>query len=240
MARQSKARKPARRARRSLLNRTVRTVLAALFLVALLTTVLVLPWRWLNPPTTAFMWRAAQQSEQKNTQIWLPIEAISPNVGIAVIAAEDQKFPDHYGFDIDQIRDALSAAGGAQRGASTISQQLAKNLYLWPTQSYARKVVEAYLTLAIEGYWPKRRILEVYLNIAEFGPGIYGVGAAAERLLYTPALDLSRYQAALLAAVLPSPKRMSPRDPSTYVTQRAYDIMRAAEQLGGPAYLDGL
>ena len=241
MVKRSKTRKKSRRRRRSRRSRLVAFVLRSgllmLLLSVLVTVLLVLPWRWINPPTTAYMWRAAQQSGTPNQQIWLPSRSLSPHIHAAVLAAEDQLFFHHNGFDVKQIKAALSTPGGPQRGASTITQQVAKNLYLWPAQSYARKVIEAFLTLTIEGLWPKQRILEVYLNIAEFGPGIYGVGAAAESLLDTPAADLTAQQAALLAAVLPSPRRLSARDPSPYVRQRAREIMQSVEQLRGTDYL---
>ena len=128
---------------------------------------------------------------------------------------------------------------GRFRGASTISQQVAKNVYLWPEQSWIRKGVEAYLTAWIELLWPKHRILEVYLNVAEFGAGVFGVGAAADRLIGKPPAELTAYDAAVLAAVLPSPKRMSAARPSEYVTRRAAEIMASVEQLGGITHLRG-
>src|SRR5690606_5359153 len=125
------------------------------------------------------------------------------------IAAEDQKFPVHHGFDFDSIADALNERRTRRRGASTISQQVAKNLYLWNGHSYVRKGIEAYLTLWIETLWTKERILAVYLNIAEFGPGVYGAPAASRRYFHKSASRLTLYESALLAAVLPNPKRMS-------------------------------
>lgn len=159
---------------------------------------------------------------------------------LAVVAAEDQRFPDHRGFDLESIRDALEERHRRQRGASTISQQVAKNLYLWPGQSWLRKGLEAYLTLYIELLWPKRRILEIYLNIAEFGPGVFGVGYAAGDFFGGTARQLSARQAATLAAVLPNPKRMSAAAPSVHVAERRQWILRQMEQLGGPAYLANL
>lgn len=202
------------------------------------TTIVVLPWRWCNPPSSAFMLRDALQNQQNVQHWWLPLEQISPRLSIAVIAAEDQKFPQHIGLDIDQIKSVLERGGS--RGASTLSQQVAKNLYLWPGRSYLRKGIEAWLTLWLEMLWPKARILEIYLNIAEFGPGIYGAAAASELLLDTPADALSMRQASLLAAVLPNPKLMSAAQPSAYVEKRSARIQRAAEQLGGVSYLSNL
>jgi monofunctional biosynthetic peptidoglycan transglycosylase len=172
-------------------------------------------------------------------QRWVPLAEISPHLAVAVVAAEDQKFPVHRGFDFDAISRAAQERRERPRGASTISQQLAKNLYLWPGRSLARKGLEAWLTLLLEAAWPKRRILEVYLNVAEFGPGIFGAEAASRRYFGKPARQLSPYESALLAAVLPSPKRMSAARPSEYVRGRASDIERAARGLGGPSYLAG-
>ncbi|MEO7200282.1 MAG: monofunctional biosynthetic peptidoglycan transglycosylase, partial [Dokdonella sp.] len=161
-------------------------------------------------------------------------------LAIAVVASEDQRFPQHRGFDVDAIRDALAAAddGERLRGASTISQQVAKNLFLWGGRSYVRKGLEVWFTALIETLWTKQRILEVYLNIAEFGDGIYGAQAASQQHFGRPATELSSHQAALLAAVLPSPKRLHAKRPSAYVQKRAAWIERQMRQLGGSAYLD--
>lgn len=221
----------------------MRWLRGAVLLVAFVcgtTLALVLPWRWLDPPVTSFMLldRAGLRGAPATAahQLWLPLERISPELAIAVVAAEDQKFPDHAGFDFASIVDA-TLEDEARRGASTITQQVAKNLYLWPGRSLVRKGIEAWLTLWIEALWPKRRILEVYLNVAEFAPGVYGAGAAGSRLLGVPAADLDAWQAALLAAVLPSPHRLSPVAPSDYVRARAREIEAQVELLGGPAYL---
>jgi monofunctional biosynthetic peptidoglycan transglycosylase len=169
-------------------------------------------------------------------------DGISSHLPIAAVAAEDQKFPAHFGFDLDEIGKALerNRRGGRLRGASTISQQVAKNLYLWPGQSFVRKGLEAYFTVAIEVLWPKRRILEVYLNVAEFGPGIFGALAASRRVFGREPGDLTSRQAATLIAVLPNPKRMSAANPSEYVIRRTGEIQNAVAQLGGTAYLRGL
>jgi monofunctional biosynthetic peptidoglycan transglycosylase len=148
----------------------------------------------------------------------------------------------HSGFDWDAIQSALerNREGGRLRGGSTISQQLAKNLYLWPSQNLLRKGAEAYFTVWIELLWPKRRILEVYLNVAEFGPGVFGVGAASDRYLNKAPASLSPYDAAVLVAVLPSPGRMSATSPSDYVRARARQIQAEVSRLGGVRYLSGL
>ena len=211
----------------------------AILLVALLPVAMVLPWRWIPPPTSAFMLRAGLGGQEVQ-QRWVGWTDMSPHLPIAVVAAEDQRFPHHNGFDFDSIRSALDQQSARQRGASTITQQVAKNLFLWPERSWIRKGVEAYLTLLIEVLWPKQRILEIYLNIAELGPGVFGVEAAADRFFGTTAAGVNRRQAALLAAVLPSPKRFSAADPSPYVSERADWIERQVRQLGGPGYLEDL
>jgi len=153
---------------------------------------------------------------------WVSLEQISAHAAIAVIASEDQQFPFHTGFDFNSIREAVRASerGKRLRGASTISQQVAKNLFLWPGHSFIRKGLEAYFTVLIETLWPKERILEVYLNIAQFGDGIYGVQAAAQRFWHKPASRLSSAEAASLAAVLPNPLRLHAERPSRYVIER--------------------
>jgi monofunctional biosynthetic peptidoglycan transglycosylase len=173
---------------------------------------------------------------------WVDLEQISPHAAIAVIAAEDQQFPFHAGFDFKSIRDAIrtNSRGRRVRGASTISQQVAKNLFLWSGRSYLRKGLEAYFTVLIEWLWPKERILEVYLNIAEFGPGTYGMEAAARRYYRKPAAALSRRESATLAAVLPNPRTFKVQAPSRYVIERRNWIMQQMRGLGGRAYLNQL
>jgi monofunctional glycosyltransferase len=170
---------------------------------------------------------------------WVALEEISPALPIALIASEDQKFPTHHGFDVQAIESALDEAdeGERLRGASTISQQTAKNLFLWGGRSFVRKGLEAYFTVLLEVTWPKRRILEVYANIAEFGDGIYGADAAAREFFRKPAAQLSRRDAALLASVLPNPKRLHAERPSAYVLNHADWVERQVRQLGGVNYL---
>jgi monofunctional glycosyltransferase len=170
---------------------------------------------------------------------WVPWSQVSPNVPLAMVAGEDQKFPFHHGFDFDSIQNAVDAAdeGRRLRGASTISQQTAKNLFLWNGRSFVRKGLEAYFTVLIELTWPKQRILEVYMNVAELGDGIYGVGAASDAFFHVPPAQLSTAQAARLAAVLPSPRRFHADHPSAYVQGRANWIQQQMGQLGGPGYL---
>jgi monofunctional biosynthetic peptidoglycan transglycosylase len=202
--------------------------------------------RWINPPVTAFIAEAqaaAWSSRDANyvyRHNWVDLDRISPNLPLAVVASEDQKFPEHWGFDVPAIEKAyaLNQHSHKVRGASTISQQAAKNLFLWSGRSYFRKGLEAYFTVLIEVLWPKRRILEVYLNIAEFGYGTYGAEAAAQRFFHKPASRLSRDDAAVLAAVLPNPERYSAAAPSRYVQQRREWILGQMQALGGPEMLD--
>lgn len=169
---------------------------------------------------------------------WVGMDAISPWMPLAVIASEDQKFPDHWGFDVQAIQSVLDSEGGGRiRGASTLSQQTAKNLFLWDGRSWVRKGLEAGLTVGIETVWTKRRILTVYLNVAEFGEGIFGVEAAAQRYFHKPASRLTMSEAALLAAVLPNPLRFRASAPTGYVRQRQQWIMRQMRQLGGEGFL---
>lgn len=171
---------------------------------------------------------------------WVSMDEISSWMPLAVMAAEDQKFPDHWGFDMASIEKAISHNGRNEtriRGASTLSQQTAKNLFLWDGRSWVRKGLEAGLTVGMEAVWTKRRILTVYLNIAEFGEGTFGVEAAAQRYFRKPASRLSASEAALLAAVLPNPIRFKAGAPSGYVRQRQQWILRQMRQLGGESFL---
>ncbi len=185
----------------------------------------VLLMRWLPPPTSAFM----LQSEVRPVQYhWVPASLIADSARKAAVAAEDQKFWTHDGFDFEAIEKALAhnEKSKRKRGASTITQQVAKNLFLWPGRSWLRKGVEVSFTLLIEWFWPKQRILEVYLNIAEFGPGIYGVEAAAQKFFSKPAAALLPAEAARLAAVLPNPRKWRADRPGPYVQSRALAILR--------------
>lgn len=217
--------------------------------VALIVTIVpVVLLRWIPPVTSSFMiqkWITFLRSDRKEYKIkyeWTSWDKISPHAGIAVVAAEDQMFPEHFGFDLESISDALDkhSKGRRLRGASTISQQVAKNLFLWSGRSIVRKGLEAYFTVLIELIWPKRRILEVYLNIAEFGDGIYGVAAAGEAFLKKTPSKLTPSDAALLAAVLPNPVRLKAGRPSGYVNSRRLWILGQMFQLGGAAYLKSI
>jgi monofunctional glycosyltransferase len=209
---------------------------------------LVLLLRWLNPPTTAFMLAASARatavhdSSYRTAYAWTDLEHISSNAAVAVIASEDQQFPFHAGFDFKSIRASVRASerGRKLRGASTITQQVAKNLFLWSGRSFARKALEAWLTVLIEATWPKERILEMYLNIVQFGRGIYGVQAASQRFYHKPASRLSSGDAALLAAVLPNPILLRVDRPSSYVLGRRNTILEQMRNLGGASYLQAL
>lgn len=171
---------------------------------------------------------------------WVDMDDISPFMGMAVIAAEDQTFPQHWGFDVAAIEKALSHNQRHEtriRGASTLSQQTAKNLFLWDGRSWLRKGLEAGLTVGIETVWSKKRILTVYLNVAEFGTGVFGVEAAAQRYFHKPASKLTMSEAALLAAVLPNPIRFKADAPSGYVRSRQAWILRQMRQLGGESFM---
>ena len=217
--------------------------LAALALV-LLSCLAVLMLRWVPPFSSAFMLEArihatlAGNSRYRTDFEWVNLEQISPNAAVAVIASEDQQFPFHAGFDFKSIRESVRASehGKKLRGASTISQQVAKNLFLWPG-GFVRKAFEAYFTVLIEALWPKERILEMYLNIAQFGEGVYGVEAAAHHFYRKPAARLASGEAAILAAVLPNPIKMRVDRPSAYVMSRRDWILGQMRDLGGASYL---
>jgi monofunctional glycosyltransferase len=230
---------------RTFLGRVLRGVLWALLAFLVVSVLSVLALRWIDPPFSAFMARsriAAWVSRDHSyvfRHTWVDLTHISPNLPLAVVASEDQKFPEHWGFDVEAIEKAyeLNQHSHRVRGASTISQQVAKNLYLWSGRSYFRKGLEAYFTVLIEACWPKRRILEMYLNIAEFGTGTFGAEAASERFFHKPAARLTRSDAATLAAVLPSPEHYSAAVPSRYVLQRRDWILNQMQAVGGPEML---
>lgn len=198
-----------------------RTIVVSTLLFVLLSLLIVVPIRWINPPTTAFMLQDNSDIRPLKHE-WVDWAKISDALPIAVVASEDQKFADHLGFDVESIRDSVDehAEGQSLRGASTITQQVAKNLYLWPGRSFLRKGIEAYFTALLEATMPKTRILEIYLNVAEFGPGIYGVGAASNLYFGKAPSELGDAEAALLAAVLPSPKKLHIQQPSSYLRER--------------------
>jgi len=174
-----------------------------------------------------------EKREVRLEKTWVPMSEISRHMAQAVVASEDQKFLEHFGFDVEAIQEAMDGnkAGKRIRGGSTISNQTAKNVFLWPGRNYVRKGLEAYFTFLIELFWPKERIMEVYLNVIEMGDGIYGVEAAAQKFYGKPASKLSRQEAAMIAAVLPNPLRWSPARPTSYNYQRQAWILRNMNNL---------
>lgn len=209
--------------------------------------VLVLVFRWVPVPVSGLMVQRRVESWSSDKPYasrhrWVPLEEISPNLGAAVIAAEDQNFAEHFGFDWQAIEKAVqhNEKSRRKRGASTVSQQTAKNLFLWNSRSWTRKGLEAWFTLLIEAGWSKKRILEVYLNIVEFGDGVYGAEAAARTYFGKPARRLAPTEAALLAAVLPNPRRFHANAPSEYVRGRQAWILNQMRMLGGASVVKSL
>jgi len=181
--------------------------------------------RVIEPPRTFYMGQEARRLGSISHE-WVPMAQITPVMARAVVAAEDADFCRHWGFDMSAIRDAI--AEGSGRGASTLSQQVVKNVYLWHGRTWARKALEALMTPVVEAFWPKRRIVEVYLNMAEFDTGVFGIEAAAWHYFRVSAADLSAVQAARLAAVLPDPKGRSASRPSAWLRSRASGILDGA------------
>ncbi len=206
----------------SLLRRWVtRGVLAVVVLIV----GLVLLYSVVNPPITHTIWSEWRRLG-KVERDWVPIEEINPIMARSVVAAEDANFCLHWGFDVDAIRDALE--NGGNRGASTITQQVVKNVFLWQGRSWVRKAMETSITPVVEIFWSKQRILEVYLNVAETGNGVFGVEAAAQRNFGVSAANMTATQAARIAAILPSPRKRSVRDPSVFTRRRAASILEGA------------
>ncbi|MDZ7683610.1 MAG: monofunctional biosynthetic peptidoglycan transglycosylase [Fodinibius sp.] len=208
----------------------------------------VLLLRWIAPPTTSFMlqrqydaWVAGNEHFELKYQ-WTDWQQISSSIKMAAITSEDQAFANHWGIDLQSIQQAVEEYEKGQdlRGASTITQQVAKNLFLWPAPSFFRKGIEAYFALLIELMWSKQRILEMYLNIAEFGDGIYGVQSAAQHYFHTTAAKLSKFQSALMVTALPAPRRYNLANPSNYMLERRSWVLRYMDLLGNGAYLKKL
>ncbi len=200
---------------------------------------LVIIYRFVPVPLTPLMViRLVEQSldEKKELRLykdWVPMEEISRHAPQAVYASEDQKFLQHSGFDMEAMKKAWEGnkKGKRIKGASTITQQTVKNVFLWPGRNYVRKGLEAYFTVLVEFLWPKERIMEVYLNVIEMGPGIYGIEAAAQTFYGKPAKKLTRGEAAMIAAVLPNPIRWSPKRPTNYISGRQGWILRQMNNL---------
>jgi monofunctional biosynthetic peptidoglycan transglycosylase len=218
--------------RRKPKRRILRWALVILCLPIAISLLLILPLRWFDPATSAFI---LQDDSGRDPLLhnWVAWPQLGTSMPLAVVAAEDQRFATHFGLDIEAIRKSIDAGkqGHRLRGASTISQQLAKNLFLTPSRSMLRKGVEAWLTVVIEICLPKRRILEIYVNIVELGPGIYGVGAASHHYFRKSPAALSDREAALLAAVLPNPVQLKVNAPSPYVRERQRWILGQMQRL---------
>jgi len=225
------------------LKRQMRRVLALSLIITLglgtLSVGLTIWFRFVAPPASALMierridtWNSG--GKYSSHYEWVDFDRIAPPMAFAVIASEDQNFLHHHGFDWGAIQRAIDYdENGKLRGASTLTQQTAKNLFLWPDRNWLRKALEAYFTVLLETFWDKRRILEIYLNIAEFGDGVYGVEAAAQRYFHKSAARLTAEDAAILAAVLPNPHRLKANAPSSYVRERQHWILEQMRHLGG-------
>jgi monofunctional biosynthetic peptidoglycan transglycosylase len=216
--------------------RARRVIVSVVLAALLLPVVAVLAYRFVPPPITPLMvirWAGGAPVRQR----WVPLARISPALIRAVVASEDEKFCFHHGFDWDQLGESWKEwrAGHAPRGASTISMQTAKNLFLWPGRSILRKGIEAYFTVLIELFWSKQRIIETYLNVIEWGNGIYGADMAARLYFGKPASALTQREAALFAAVLPNPRRWSPAHPDAYIDERAATIRARMPAMAVPS-----
>lgn len=229
---------------RKKIKRWLRKLLFWLLLLSVFFLLTLWLMRWITPPTTAFMLQhnvGALFSEERHfaRNHWVPLEQIPAAMQLAVMASEDQKFPHHFGIDIEATWAAIMAYRSGQQagGGSTITQQVAKNMFLWGGRSRFRKALEWGLSVLLELFWGKERILEVYLNIAQFGKQDYGVGAASQYLLQKPVENISWEDAALLASALPSPARFDVTRPSQYMRARQAFILRQMHNLGGEAYL---
>ncbi|MBL1459211.1 MULTISPECIES: monofunctional biosynthetic peptidoglycan transglycosylase [unclassified Methylophaga] len=222
----------------------LKVLLLTILTFVLLSLLLVLPFRWVNPPITMVMadrWITSNEDFQLR-KTWLSWDEMPKHAALAVITSEDQKFPLHSGFDLKAIQQALKERErrGGLRGASTISQQVAKNMYLWTGRSWFRKGLEVWFTLLIELSWSKQRILEIYLNIAEWGPGVFGLEAASQYHFGRSAINLTPMQAALLASSLPSPLNYNPARPAQHLLKRAEWNLQQQRRLGGTSWLEPL
>jgi monofunctional biosynthetic peptidoglycan transglycosylase len=227
-------RRPAHPRRRAVA-RAVRGLALLAAAVVLMVVALIALYRFVDPPFSAFMaqrWLAGEEA----AQTWVPLKRISPHLVQAVIVSEDGRFCQHWGVDLKELEDALERAReGAPRGASTISMQVAKNLFLWPAKSYVRKAIELPLTFGIELLWPKRRILEVYLNVAEWGPGVFGAEAASRHHFGKSAARLGEREAALLAVSLPDPRNRHASAPGPGLSRLATIIQLRMRSAGDAA-----
>lgn len=220
-------------------------LMLALFLLSICW---VLIYKWLPPPATLHMFKKRAEAGEKDVRdkkiayTYVDIDEVSEEVPLALIAAEDQLFLQHNGFDVKAMKGAFKGNLNGKRlaGGSTISQQVAKNVFLWHGRSYIRKGVEAYFTFLIELFWSKKRIMEIYLNIAEMGDQVFGIQAASQKFFKKPPRHLTRQQAALIASVLPNPIKYSVKNPSAAILRKRQRVVRNMKQLGGVAYVRSL
>ncbi|HOS47056.1 MAG TPA: monofunctional biosynthetic peptidoglycan transglycosylase [Bacteroidia bacterium] len=214
-----------------MLKKVVRTIAYCILGFVALSFISTLIFRWVPIPATPLMViRYFEMEDGKIDKTWKPLSEINSSLPLAVVTSEDQKFEDHFGFDIEAIEKAAKYnqkhKGGKVKGASTISQQTAKNVFLWPSRSWIRKGFEVYFTFVIEVCWSKERIMEVYLNVIEMGPGVYGAEAAAQYYFHKPASQLTREQSALIAAILPNPIKWSAAKPTPYISRKKAWILQ--------------
>ena len=229
----------------TIIRKTVRLIVQLLMLSALLFFIILLVFRWVPVHSSAFIFQQnlrAQQSPKiykPAAYEWIAWDEIPKHLALAVVAAEDQRFPNHWGVDVVELKKALAQRNKKKRprGASTITQQTTKNLFLWNGRSYIRKIIEAVMSVALEITWPKQRILEVYLNIAQFGDAVFGVKQASKKLFDKTPMQLTVEEAALLAAVLPKPAISNVNDPKPELKARQKWILKQMKQLGGIGYL---
>lgn len=222
----------------------IRSLLILVLTCVGISLLMVIPFRWLNPPVTmviADRWLASKDEFYLH-QDWLVWDKLPKQAALAIVTSEDQRFPLHKGFDVDAIVKAVKEANrnGQLRGASTISQQVAKNMYLWTGRSWLRKGLEVWFTLLIELTWGKQRILEVYMNIAEWGNGVFGIEAASRYHFGKSASQLTPMQSALLASSLPSPLKYDPARPAQHLVDRARWNLEQQRKLGGTQWLSPL
>ena len=223
---------------KSVTRKLFRLIRFAVFFFFFSTVLVTIIYRFVRPPVTPLQLirvaeHIAQGEKVKMSRDWVKLRDISPHMVQAVVAAEDNNFMKHHGFDLEAIKKAreLNKKRKNKLGASTISQQTAKNVFLWPDRTWLRKGLEVYFTGLIEIFWGKRRIMEVYLNVIEMGDGIYGVEKAAGKYYRKPASDLNRAEAAMIAAVLPNPRRWSPASPTAYIQRKQQRIIRVMNQM---------
>ncbi len=231
--------KPSTNSDMSLTKRILWWILRGVLVYVVITFLWVLTFRYFNPPFTYLMIQRRLVEGTRVNQKWVDIEKASPHLVIAAIASEDQKFFDHNGFDMESIKKAFekNQKGKKIRGASTISQQVAKNVFLWPGRNWIRKGFEVYFTVLVELLWSKKRILEIYINVAETGKGMYGVGAASKYYFNKNVGDVSKENAALLIACFPNPIKYTPKNRTGYLMKKSAWIQKQMYNLGGKRFL---